>query len=370
MDSKKNLMIKNVASKEDADRCIEILKQRYSQQKKPLGLRQLIDENPDLPIRKLNTYLKEQGEEKPERFYIRNCIMRGLETDMKEFVLCNVMLQEVPCWSIAVRDVADIQPGENVKVEGGGLFVGPLIETRKCLGIDAPQPIDQIRYHCYGRTQLPVTRSAAAVKRWPFADPVDDTIPEDFVPASAGKFQKSAILDFEIRNSSGDRNYDLAQIRFRGLLPELHKLQKYLEAAGKKEYEVSAAEDNVAELVISCYEVKEEFTALISKFPALKVTGLVENWGGYTVLAFYSESGFGVVTKVAEKGYFDPDDDGGDGRWAYDIDMMGRKTVSFDHTQTSEEVRFVYSYPFKKLWETNSYVREKDGVIYVKTVKK
>ena len=72
--------------------CVDILKARYKKSKKlPTKLSELASENPDLPITNLNKYIREViGEKKAAHYYIRNRILQGKDTDLLEYVFCQV----------------------------------------------------------------------------------------------------------------------------------------------------------------------------------------------------------------------------------------------------------------------------------------
>ena len=126
------------------------------------------------------------------------------------------------------------------------------------------------------------------------------------------------------------------------------------------------------------YEIGEEFSelsvnpgeyvvALISEYPQLKATGLVEYWKNYSVLTLYSESGYPYFTDYTRSGDFDPKDEGGDGRWAYFYDMMGGISGSYSDIQTGVKVNYGYHFPYKKEWDDlNTCYIEKEGFIYRK----
>lgn len=155
------------------------------------------------------------------------------------------------------------------------------------------------------------------------------------------------------------------QFRFRGLFPEIAKLRHHLAQCNVTAAYDEAISEEVWEIrAVACEKTME----LIEKFPAIKVTGLAENWdryGGHGVYAVYSESGFSVITDYVYVGEFDQRHEGGDGRWAWEYDMMERVNVSFTWLQTGDEEVICYRYPFRGKWERKSYVREVDGTIFI-----
>lgn len=155
------------------------------------------------------------------------------------------------------------------------------------------------------------------------------------------------------------------QFRFRGLVPEMSKLRHYLAQCNIYVAYDAAVSEEVWEIRAV---TRENTMDLIEKFPALKVTGLAENqdrYGGHGVYAVYSESGFSVITDYDFVGEFDERHEGGNGRWAWEYDMMERVNVSFTWLQTGDEEVICYRYPFRGKWERKNYVREVDGTIFI-----
>jgi len=126
---------------------VKILKTRYQKAEcLPTKLGDLIDENPDLPIRKLNKYIREViGETKTEKYYIRNNILKGKETDLIEYDYCEIKLDYESHPYSYISDIEDLQVGEKVIVEFGwhGKVIGEVISITTCLGLDAPWPVSQ-----------------------------------------------------------------------------------------------------------------------------------------------------------------------------------------------------------------------------------
>ena len=63
--------------------------------------------------------------------------------------------------------------------------------------------------------------------------------------------------------------------------------------------------------------------------------------------------------------WYDSKADGGEGRWAYEYDMMDGVHVDYDHMQTGEQCSVDYWFPFGGLWDDiNTCLIEKDGYFY------
>jgi len=180
-----------------------------------------------------------------------------------------------------------------------------------------------------------------------------------FAPVNGTVYQRKGEIDLR------ETHWHSCQFRFRGLVPEISKLRYYL-----TQCDINVAYDQaVTEDIWEIRAVTGEKTmGLIEKFPAVKVTGLAENWsryGGHGVYAVYSEAGFSVITDYLCVGEFDEQHEGGDGRWAWKYDMMESVRARFVWLQTGEEEEVYYRYPFRGKWEQKNYVREVDGTIFI-----
>ena len=372
---------------------LELLKQRYADKENlPRDITQLCAENPDIPVRKLNKYLRKNGEPEAKHYYIRNHILQGKDTDTLEYDYCMVSFAHtVP--GVGEKLFAYL-PGENTYVPGDmvvapfgwhGQVMGQVIEVIHCFGIDAPWPVAQTNRilrkaepeeiangklsatqevsETYVGNQSSKPQSAPVRKApdWELeaAGDADNGIPENFVPADPRVFERKSQED--LRN----KEWECCQFRFRGLRPEIRKLNRYLKENGSRDYTVSQVSDTVWE-IRDC--LGQKTMEAIEKFPALKVTGLAEHWWRQEVWVIYSESGYSGITNMDLGGYFDRRHDGGDGRWEWEYDMMEPVHVSFTWLQTGEDQEIYYRYPFAAIWDQDSYVREENGCIYVPRV--
>ena len=127
--------------------CAEILKARYQKAEYLLTkVGDLIAENPDLPVRKLNKYIREViGEPKIEKYYIKNSILKGKDTDLNEYVFCDVVFGYGTHPFFYISTLEDLRVGEKVIVEFGWQekLIGEVVGITTCLGIDAPWPVSK-----------------------------------------------------------------------------------------------------------------------------------------------------------------------------------------------------------------------------------
>lgn len=133
-------------------------------------------------------------------------------------------------------------------------------------------------------------------------------------------------------------------------------------SCGIEDYKDTVVSDQIQEIRICPFGRTMD---LIEKFPALKVTGLVEDWDRRQVFVVFSESGFCGITHAEDVGYFDPEHEGGDGRWEWEYNMMEPINVRFVWLQTGEVTEVNYRFPFPLKWNQNDYVREVNGVILI-----
>ena len=381
--------IPELSDEEANEAYIRLLKQRYADKKVlPVNVTELANENPDIPVRRLNKYLRGKGEKKAEHYYIRNQILQGKDTDLMEFTYCMVSFEKT-VWELGEKRYAylagkaEYAPGDMVVAELGyaGWELGEVKEVIRCLGIDAPWPVsntkeilrkarpDEIASGTPCLTAVEQKTNERPANDWSYlsrspADEipdVDEGLNEDgtipgFVPAAEKLFQCDSKTD--LRESC----WVPCEFRFRGLLPEIAKMKKNLSQNGIHVSAAFAVSDQIWEIRVIA---DEKTMDLIEKFPALKVTGLAEHWQRQEVYVMYSESGFSGITKMQFGGYFDRRHDGGDGRWEWEYDMMEPVNVRFEWMQTGGKEHVFYRYPFADLWNRNYYVRERDGIILV-----
>ena len=183
-----------------------------------------------------------------------------------------------------------------------------------------------------------------------------NTVPQGFTAADPQLFRCDNVVDLQ------NPNWFFCEFRFRGFLTEIKKLQAYLESKGMKDHILRPVSESIFEIRVFADEKTPE---LIQKFPALKATGLAEHWQKQEVYTMFSDSGFSAITKIQFGDYFDRRYECGDGRWAWEYDMMEPVDVSFVWLQTGEDTSVYYRYPFHQDWDWENYTLEIDGKIYV-----
>lgn len=388
VDPKSGRYIQELPTDEANEAYLRLLKNRYKDKVPlPTMVSELSAQNPDIPVRRLNKYLREKGEKKAEHYYIKNGILKGEDTDLLTYTYCMVSFENSGRYGIDDKQFAYLAGegtyaiGDIVVAELGysGYELGKVKNVIRCLGIDGPwhpartktilrkalpeeiiigEPIEPEELERYRRGEAGIAYRAGVC----WNEDIDsDEDAEDsllgFVPTDSQQFEE--IIGEDLRGNE----WVACEFRFRGLLPEIARFKRYL----RKEAQLSFEEFMVSEQVREIRVCADKQTMdLIEKFPALKVTGLVEHWFQQEVYVAFSESGFAAITDFADGAPFDRRHDGGDGRWEWEYDMMKPVDVRFRWLQTGYSQRVHYRYPFKDKWNQNDYTREVNGVIYVR----
>lgn len=374
---------------------LKLLAQRYKGKSYlPVNVTELANANPDIPVRKLNKYIRSKGEQKIERYYIRNRILQGKNTDLKEYTYCMLSFEKT-AWDAGSKQYAYLaggnayEPGDMVIVEFGfaGWEIGEVVEVIHCLGIDAPWPVAKTKEILrkarpeeiskgmpilsdeeQAKSDLRLASSRTPEVDWADAFPEqeegrDGTI-AGFVLADQEKYRCKSEEDLREKGSLFSGNsWVPCEFRFRGFAAEVAKLKRYAKQNGIH----ISWDGSVSEDIREIWVVADDKTMdLIEKFPALKATGLAEEWWRQEVYVMYSESGFAGITDMEFGGYFDRRHEGGNGRWEWEYDMMEPVNVKFEWLQTGGWERVSYNYPFADDWNRNEYTREQNGLIYLK----
>ena len=88
---------------------LRLLAQRYEEKTDlPVTLSALVAENRDIPIKKLNKYIRSKGEQKIERYYIRNRILQGKDTDLMEYTYCMLSFEKT-AWDAGSKQYAYLE---------------------------------------------------------------------------------------------------------------------------------------------------------------------------------------------------------------------------------------------------------------------
>lgn len=297
-------------TEERAQQCIALLKERYPQAGRTAkDGKQLRLENPDIPLRKLNAYLKEHGESEPTRFYIRNQILQGTDTDFIEYLYCQVLLYPwlAPVWSIS--EIPSIAAGDFVWVKTRGQLhqmPAKVVFVQRYMGIDAPQNPN--------RTHLSVTSFYNEQQIW-LRNP--EEFPQICLPADFDRYfeaddrilrylsrtvRRRVSVQPELFHQRESTDYVPAQIAYRGSTEIIRKLWNHLAENGVKNMAVVAF-SSFLELSVDPDEILKKadiFVDAILLFPALKVFGILEKAKDGNVCSFYSENGISAISYCQE----------------------------------------------------------------------
>lgn len=362
-DAQKDPIPSGQTEEERSEAYLQLLARLYADKKKlPLNVKELGDENPDVPIRKLNRYLRDKGFKKVEYYYIKNHILQGKPTDLNTYTFYNLCFLEDRSHYWAFSDLDDLHTGDIVLVSR---WDGPqdalVTEICTCMGIDAPCRPDGVTIRITGHTdthrellRVGKTTIASALERM---EKSPDYPPLDPVPQ-----KKRMALDLCKKDPWNQERYSISQLYFRGVTEEIRKLWEYLDQNEYMEYTCTAVNSRIAQLVIGpegypSFSVENEFIVqALRQFPALKVAGIVEDFNTQNVVEFYSESGADCITKAVCCGLFDPKADGLEGRWSCDLtDMMKPYHCTFYMLATSRRVIVDYEFRWVKEWEDDNY---------------
>lgn len=349
--------------KKQMEQYIKELQRRYRNEKDRLStITQLVEMNSDIPINNLTNYIRKLPgvDGRAAAYYRKLGILCKHLTDDQEFVYYEIEVAGAEKTYFYLTDRSDMKAGDMVIVDvGGGEKEGKILSTHTYLGIDAPRPPEDTKKILRKKGERRGGDLSAQRKSRLTYGLADNP---HYAPIDKTQF------DVQTKAVSG-KDYHYCQAYLRGYDEEIEKLRDYLDEQ-QLTGEFAELADGVSELRLDeCdlfYLENRGFSALLKKFPVLKVTALRENWCGYGIEAVYSGSGYIGWTECEEVGDFAPDDDGGDGRWASNEDMMQPINTSFIYTKTGAVMPVHYIYPYAELWDDGVYYREEKGVFYEK----
>lgn len=346
-----------VSSPEDFEKYLCELKKVYEGKDiLPANLTELAEQNPDIPIKKMNKYIRENIEDKAENFYKRNHIFKAEEWELKEYIYCSIAIDGKE-WNYIAKPEDEVKAGDLVFVDfgWGGECVKEISKVIKCLGMDAPYPVSKTKY-IIRNTKVNVKETSPKHICYKNGVPIkteNKPIEELF-----------EITDYDPKNNKnyfdGENNFYIETDNkkfcnpvFRGLENEIDVAIEYLDKKGMKERKCATDIEGI-------FEIRPGFAEDILKtFPNLKMIAFFYDFKMWDVMAVYSASGYPFVTSSKFIGGFDPK---ADWQWFYDCyPDIKHYRESFDYIQTGEQETVVYNFPFEEEWNTVDYIFEKDG---------
>lgn len=192
-------------------------------------------------------------------------------------------------------------------------------------------------------------------------------VPEGFQELDNAMFQVDSV---KIMDSE---DFEYLESQFRGYRSMIEQLASYLKEQTMSDnafrrqmadFRRIPLENELEELRVEAGSFTPE---LIRKFPALKATGLRENWDTSHIEIWYSESGFSGFTDFRESENYDGEHErGASGRWASTIDCTQEYHTTFTWLQTGLKCSVAYWYPFLEKWTNGRYLLEISGHFYSK----
>ena len=351
---------------------IEILKERYKDRSPlPTMLSELISENQDLPIRKLNQYIRNVlGEAKAERYYIKNRIFQGKPTDLQEYTYCSVFIEERGATFYYRSSNKNVSVGDCVVVDFWGYeTAGEIKEVTQCLGIDAPWPVESTKTIIRIATNIKRNKAEATTD----LQSENNTKEKAMEPKNLNEIfemekiekapQKAEYLHWGESFSTplnGERGF--FGTVFRGLEKDIQRAKKICDKQWIHGYIEKTDLEGIFQYSVQ-HGAEKEIREVLKTIPALKmVTFYVWRDSGCAVC--YSHSGYPYITKYPNSMSMTlhvPKTD--DEPWIY------RRRA--DEKGFSEYVDFGgdmgytrYVFPEAKDWNAINYITEIDGSLY------
>ena len=347
----------NIFSSEDFELYLTKMKERYGNAEVcPCRISELEEQNPDIPIKKMNKYIRENIENKAENFYKRNHIFKAEDWELEEYIYCSIAIDGKE-WNYIAKPEDEVKVGDLVVIDfgWGGECVKEISKVIKCLGMDAPYPVSKTKY-IIRNTKVNVKETDPKHICYKNGTPVkteSKPIEELFEITDYDPENHKNYFDEENNFYIENVNKKFCNPVFRGLENEIDAAIEYLYKKGMKERKCATDIEGVFE--IQPGHAKE----VLETFPNLKMIAFFYDFKMWDVKAVYSASGYPFVTSSKFIGGFDPK---ADWQWFYDCyPDIKHYRESFDYIQTGERETVVYNFPFEEEWNTVDYVFEKDG---------
>ena len=353
--------------------CVEILSARYQKSGYLLTkVGDLIAENPDLPIRKLNKYIREViGESKIEKYYIKNGILKGRETDLQEFVYCSLKAgYGWRTYSVLPSNIS-AKVGDFVFTSIG--FLEEITGIQTYLGIDAPYPVsiistitkiateDEIIQYQKEHSSNSNNNAFTKIKS-------EKNICEIFEMEQIAKVPSKAEYIHNSQSFLVPSEYERGFFGtvFQGVAKDILMAKNIL---FKKGYAsnwdlVSAEKEGIYPLCLQCEE-DEAVREILRSVPGLKMVTFFAWWDGGCGV-YYSHSGYPYITKSLT--------DNGCGRlyisrtdtyspWIYR--RMANERSFYEKVDFGGDTGTIhYVFTEVKDWEAINYITEIDEKLY------
>lgn len=251
------------------------------------------------------------------------------------------------------KNIKKVVLSENVEEIGEGAFEdcsalktvvlsdSVRVIERKAFGTTAlteitiPENVRKIGYQAFENTdikQVVLPLSATDVHHLAF--PYNTEIDESNIESVHGKYYREMYRDAQ-------RIF----VVFRGSHAEIEQLENYL-TTNKLQYDVETISDSISQLRL--YDTDDTLT-ILKEFPHLTATGLSEEY--WDVGIWFSDAGYGYYTDYVKGPDIDGHDEGGAGRWTWEIsDITQSYRGWYRHSSSGEKDYVNYCYPFMDKW--------------------
>jgi len=355
--------INNIFSSEDFELYLTELKERYGNAEVcPCRISELEEQNPDIPIKRMNKYIRENIENKAENFYKRNHLFKAEEWELKEYIYCSIAIDRKE-WNYIAKPEDEVKVGDLVVIDfgWGGERVKEVSKVTKCLGMDAPYPVSKTKY-IIRNTKVNVKetdpkhicyKNGTPVKTE--SKPIEELF--EIIDCDSKKQTNETKAFFGLRCEEFDenRNGKFEKTIFRGIETEIDDAIDFLEKENERVHK------NLTDIK-GIYEIyTDKAYKLMTTFPNLKMLSFFTNFNKYRseLYCVYSASGYPYVTNYCSVGGYDPHNEQ-PWYWNHYPDEEHFRSAEI-YSQTGLEEDGVYDFIFKTKWDTVDYVFEKDG---------
>ena len=177
-------------------------------------------------------------------------------------------------------------------------------------------------------------------------------------------FKKVDAKKYELKSTVKLDDAEFCEFRFKGYKQNAKELRNYCEKNNIEITKIIPVGDEYEEVRVIAFA---NTTNLVEMFPELKATGFAEFFGTMCeAKTLYSDCGYSVFTHESFGGYFDGNDEAGNGRWTWEYDIIEGFDSIKHFSVDGWSATYSYKYPFTEMWNNDSYVLKYEGEFYIK----